>query len=941
MKKRFVFVWVAFVLTGLSTQAVERYVNLNNPAPVAPYISWATAATNIQNAVDAAAAGDVVWVTNGIYNSGSRGTPGYACTNRVVITNDIHVRSVNGPDVTFIAGAEAISGFNGGNGSTAVRGVYMSAGLLAGFTITNGHTQTYGSTSYDRSGGGINLYGGNGVVSNCILTGNSAFSCGGGSYYGTLNNCVLTGNSVSNYYGGGSDFSTLINCTLSSNSAEYGGGSHYGTLVNCTLSGNSARTGGGSYYSTLYNCTLSGNSAEYGGGSAEGTLFNCILTGNSASEWGGGSCFGKLYSCTLSGNSASNYGGGSVYGTLNNCIVYFNNASSERNWRGSTFAYSCTAPLPEGTGNITNAPMLVSASHLHADSPCVGVGSAAYSVGVDIDGESWRSPPSMGCDEPVAPMIGALTVFVSADYREVAQGYVLNFSAVIAGEVASNRWTFGDGTALTNAILGVQHAWASTGSYPVVVTAWNDDYPAGISATTQVEVVEASFYVDADNASPAAPYTNWATAATNIQDAVDEAGRITTVGRTVWVADGVYNSGGRVTPGYACTNRVVITNDIRVQSVNGPGTAFIVGAEASGGGNGSNAVRGVYMSAGLLSGFTVTNGHTRTNGDNSYDKSGGGINLYGGSGIVNNCTLTGNSAVWGSGSNYGTLYSCTLSGNSASSAGGGSYGGTLYNCTLSGNSASFDGGGSCYGKLYSCTLSGNSASNAGGGSYLGALFNCIVYFNSASSGSNWYGSTFAYSCTVPLPEGEGNITDDPQFVDASAGNFRLKSTSPCINAGSNARAPADTDLDGNPRINGSTVDMGAYEYDASFSDSDGDDLPDGWESFYFGDATNALPGAVCSNGLNTLMEAYIAGFDPVDSNVCFAVESIERSQDGFVVSWHSVPGRVYDVFRTLGLDQGFQLLEAGLNYPVNSYTDTVHSASSNGFYKISVRLPEP
>lgn len=64
-----------------------------------------------------------------------------------------------------------------------------------------------------------------------------------------------------------------------------------------------------------------------------------------------------------------------------------------------------------------------------------------------------------------------------------------------------------------------------------------------------------------------------------------------------------------------------------------------------------------------------------------------------------------------------------------------------------------------------------------------------------------------YNCSL----GEGNISVDPQFV--ASNDFHLQATSPCINAGTNT-APSipSTDKDGNPRIVGGVVDMGAYEY---------------------------------------------------------------------------------------------------------------------------------
>ena len=695
----------------IRVEAPVHYVSAASPNPIPPYASWATAARTIQQAVNATRLpGALVLVTNGVYNTGGRAVWGLM-TNRVAVDRPVVVRSVNGPEVTVIQGYQVPGATNG---DAAVRCVYLTNGaVLSGFTLADGATRSSGDWEKEGCGGGVWCESQRALVTNCTLTGNSAYYNGGGAYLGTLNHCTLTGNAAACGSGGGAYLGLLNTCTLTGNSAAYG-------------------SGGGACNGALDNCTLTGNSAAYSGGGVDGgTLNNCTLAGNSA-QTGGGTCSGTLNNCTLTGNSAALSGGGAASCALNNCILYYNTASNDLNYSSSALNYCCTTPDPgSGPGNITAEPQLASAFHLSAGSPCRGAGSPTYATGVDIDGEPWLNPPSIGCDEYRAgAQTGALTVVIAASWTNVAVGFVVDLTGWIGGRVAASAWDFGDGTVLSNRPYA-SHAWGATGDYTVVLRAYNETYPAGVSATLTIRVVESVHYVSAVSASPEPPYSSWATAARTIQEAVD----VAVPGGQVVVTNGLYATGGRAVFGMM-TNRVTVDRPVVVKSVNGPGGTLIQGYQVPETTNANGAVRCVYLTSGaVLSGFTLTEGATRGwEGDPTAERSGGGVWCQSTNVLVTNCTLMGNSAYdRGGGAFSGTLENCTLTDNWTFQYGGGASSSTLNNCTLTGNSALY-GGGAHESALSDCTLIGNAALY-GGGAYAGTLSHCTLTGNSATYGS--------------------------------------------------------------------------------------------------------------------------------------------------------------------------------------------------------------
>ena len=293
----------------------------------------------IQAAIDYASDGDEIVVSPGTYTSEH---PGHVVDMK---GKAIALRSLDGPEVTFIDGEDTRRGIACFNGETENT-------VIEGFTIQNGFSVAYDYAGFDAfDGGGMYNRNSSPTLAHCTFTGNTAripYGRGGGMYNlnssPTLTDCTFTGNTAGS--GGGMSNNwysspTLTNCDFVSNEVDepgvvsYGGGISNNDssllLTNCTFLNNIARGGYGGAISfrqwkvldimpIVLDCEFEGNQAtaqfygslgwaggsggatHIGSGVARTVMEHCTFIGNSADSSGGAlfsaaSC--GLYDCVF------------------------------------------------------------------------------------------------------------------------------------------------------------------------------------------------------------------------------------------------------------------------------------------------------------------------------------------------------------------------------------------------------------------------------------------------------------------------------------------------------------------------------------------------------------------------------------------------------------------------------------------------------------------
>jgi Fungalysin metallopeptidase (M36) len=388
-------------------------------------------------------------------------------------------------------------------------------------------------------------------------------------------------------------------------------------------------------------------------------------------------------------------------------------------------------------------------------------------------------------------------------------------------------------------------------------------------------------YVNASNTAAIQDGASWATAMSDLQNALSFSENNT----SVWVQAGTYKpttttdrnlsfnvpSGVKLYGGFSGTETTLQQRGKTAETI----LSGDIGTEADESDNSYHVLTVLDATENpIIDRFSVQNGYASNqplsfNSDASsknetknqaglttiYTERGGGIYIQNSSPMITNCKIQNNSAGSGGGiyaevNSVPTIKFCIISGNNAT-LGGGIYNhnsnSLIDNSLITGNKGF--GGAAVYNNrsnpvMNNLTISGNDCLvgnifNTSGSNASNPVIKNSIIWNNTGTLDNL--SAITYSIVEGGYTGTGNLNIDPQFVSAQApsaaptvaGNYRVVYGSPSVDVGDNGSISlTDLDLDGNlRRYDGATVDMGAYELIGNFdtANSGGWDVNSTWK----------------------------------------------------------------------------------------------------------------
>lgn len=677
---------------------------------------------------------------------------------------------------------------------------------------------------------------------------------------------------------GGRSEPTITNCLITENTASDGAGMHNNgylgnaspTIINCIFSANRAFNNGGGMYNNGYqgvcnpiitNCLSYSNTARDGG-----AYYN---------EAYQGTCRPVLQNCTIANNRSTapntNYGSGALYNdapqqgncspTVRNCVIWGNTAEFAPTTITSIYnnglvnlsiTYSDIQEGYDGAGNISQNPNFVSTSindyRLSGSSSLINAGDPnSTPVTVSSTDLFNRSRVQQGRID-----MGAY------EYQENPDKYFVTFNG--AGDRSGSSWSnaLRAGQLKSFLVNASERSifWIAGGKYiPGLIVTETFQIATGVQvyggfAGTEINLSDrmltspSSTTLSGEEGDPNSIIDNNRHVVTfkNVSSSTRLDGVVITAGYANSTPSPNNAGGGIFNSSNGANNRSdpLIVNCLIIKNTAGSGGGLY------------NNPQDKATCAPIIQNCVFEENVAYNNGGGSYNDNSGSVN----SPTFINCTFRKNTAQFGGGISQGCSYNGVLGGDNP----------RFLNCVFSQNIATQRGGAvniSAFSGLIrptftNCLFTDNNTQETGGAVYFigfyystieSTITNCSLINNTAPTGSGLFTSRYddsnvsirmnnslvrnntiaheasssriapTYNITYSNIQGgfagTGNIDQDPQFVDAGNGNYRLRAGSPSINTGdpnSTAATVSDKDLDGNTRVAENRIDMGAYEF---------------------------------------------------------------------------------------------------------------------------------